>query len=95
MIFPESHCQECGIRIGEAGHDPDCPGEDSVQRLVRPQGFVVELEPGVWLAEMQGDPGRTCDRDSAKVFLSEEDAIRGKARARRMRPFPNAKIEAA
>lgn len=64
--------------------------------IVMPQrGFVVELEPGVWLAEWQGDPGRTCDRKNAKVYETEADAIRGKARARRMRPFINARIESA
>ena len=67
----------------------------SVDAVVMPRGFVVELEPGVWLAEWSGDPGRTCDRRNAKVYVTEVEAIRGKARARRMRPFRNAKIEAA
>lgn len=54
--------------------------------------YIVELEPGVWLAEWAGDPGRTSDRASAKVYMTVDDAIRGKARARRFRPLRNARI---
>lgn len=55
-------------------------------------GFIVELEPGVWLAEWSGDPGRTLARENAKRYAIYEDAVRGKARARRMRKFADAKI---
>jgi hypothetical protein len=56
--------------------------------------YIVELEPGVWYAEWSGDPGRTLDRRFAKVFETYDDAVRGKARARRMRPFKSALIQA-
>lgn len=54
--------------------------------------YVVELEHGVWLAEWSGDPGRTLDRSNAKVYANYEDAVRGRARSRRMRKFADAKI---
>lgn len=54
--------------------------------------YIVELEPGVWLAELTGDPGRTLDRSNAKVYATYEDAVRGRARSRRMRKFADAKI---
>lgn len=34
----------------------------------------VELEPGVWIAEGEGDPARTLDESKARWFLSAEDA---------------------
>jgi hypothetical protein len=55
-------------------------------------GYIVELEPGVWLAEWSGDPGRTLERASAKVYPSEVAAINGKARASRYRKFWGAKV---
>lgn len=30
--------------------------------------YIVELEPGVWLAPWDGDPGRTTVKENAKVF---------------------------
>ncbi|HJX82308.1 MAG TPA: hypothetical protein VJ248_09770 [Candidatus Udaeobacter sp.] len=30
--------------------------------------FIVELEPGVWLAPWNGDPGRTTVKENAKRF---------------------------
>lgn len=41
-------------------------------------GWIVELEPGCWLAPWDGDPGRTLVKDCAKVFPSKkaaEDAL--------------------
>lgn len=36
--------------------------------------YIVEIEPGCWLAPWTGDPGRTTQMDSAKVFTSEAGA---------------------
>jgi hypothetical protein len=55
--------------------------------------FTVQLEPGVWLAPWDGDPGRTLVRDNAKKFLSEGEAARALEAARRCRAFAAATIE--
>ena len=59
-----------------------------VERLKAIQGdgrrveHIVELEPGVWLAPWQGDPGRTCVIHSARLFQSEMAARMAMARAK-------------
>lgn len=37
-------------------------------------GWRVELEPGVWLAPWDGDPGRTLVKASATVFPTVNEA---------------------
>lgn len=54
--------------------------------------YIVELEPGVWLAPWAGDPGRTVVREKASVFASVTDANTALASARRYRPFASAII---
>ena len=54
--------------------------------------MVVELEPGVWLAPWKGDPGRTLDVATAKVFKTGASARRALEQARRYRPFKNARV---
>jgi hypothetical protein len=56
--------------------------------------YIVELENGVWLAELDGDPGRTTDRKKAKIFPLN-GAKRALQKARNHRPFLNAKIKGA
>lgn len=56
------------------------------------ESWIVELEPGVWLAEWSGDPGRTTQREYAKEYSSEAAAINARARARRLRKLPNARL---
>lgn len=58
--------------------------------------WIVEIEPGVWLAPWLGDPGRTCVKRSAKRFMSEPVALKALSRARSIQHrngFPKAKIE--
>lgn len=41
-------------------------------------GWIVELQPGCWLAPWDGDPGRTLVKDSAEIFPTKkaaEDAL--------------------
>ena len=54
--------------------------------------YIVELEPGVWLAEWSGDPGRTLDRGFAKRYERRDSAMRFLRKARLYRPFRDAKI---
>lgn len=54
--------------------------------------YIVELEPGVWIAGWPGDPGRTIVRQNAKEFSNRRDAEIGRARARRIRKFADAQI---
>jgi hypothetical protein len=54
--------------------------------------FTVEIEPGVWLADWKGDPGRTLNIAAAEQFKSMESAIQAVKRARKYRPFPDARI---
>ena len=54
--------------------------------------YVVELEPGVWIAPWMGDPGRTLALANAKRFVlrgSAKSAIRS---ARQFRGFEKARI---
>jgi hypothetical protein len=55
--------------------------------------WIVQLEAGVWLAQWAGDPGRTLVRETAKRFPSITSARRGLDGARRLRFFPQARIE--
>ncbi|MGB1202900.1 MAG: hypothetical protein ACPG75_04975 [Alloalcanivorax venustensis] len=41
------------------------------QHLGDPMPFVVELETGVWMADWEGDPGRTLQRDNAQRFADQ------------------------
>lgn len=54
--------------------------------------FIVELGPGVWLADGDGDPPRTLWIGNAKRYLTEHGAKGALARARKHRPFKSAKI---
>lgn len=60
-----------------------------LQKAIR---WVVELEPGVWLAPWDGDPGRTPDREAAKRFLRRSVAEEALKEARKHRDFKNAEI---
>lgn len=57
------------------------------------RGFIVKLEPSVWLAPWDGDPGRTLVRSAAKVFHSEADATTALSAARTYRPFQYAVVQ--
>ena len=54
--------------------------------------FYVELEPGVWLREGDGDPPRTLDVQFAHGWRSRVTAEKHLAAARQFRPFANAQI---
>ena len=54
--------------------------------------YIVELEKGVWIAGWRGDPGRTLAIQRAKRFASQRSAANALGRARRYRPFLDAKI---
>ena len=58
--------------------------------------YVVALEPGVWLAPWEGDPGRTLVLENAKRYPSERSAKRALQKARRLtgRYFSDASIAA-
>jgi len=54
--------------------------------------FIVQLEDSVWIAEHEGDPGRTTAEDNAQRFDSLEDAYDALAAARTHRPFGDAMV---
>lgn len=54
--------------------------------------YVVELEKGVWTAEWEGDPGRTCKLEDAERYKTKEKAVKALTRARAFRMFICAKI---
>ena len=56
--------------------------------------WIVKLEPGVWLADGDGDPPRTLVRDNAKRFSTYQTAWLALDEARRWRPFEKATITA-
>lgn len=53
--------------------------------------WIVELEKGVWLAPVSGDPGRTLVPAHAKRFSSLKAAEAAIRRAQKLRPLCNAK----
>lgn len=53
-------------------------------------GWVVQIEPGVWLAPWRGDPGRTLVLENAKRFKSAHAGECALRTARRWRPFKGA-----
>ena len=54
--------------------------------------MIVQLEPGVWLADGDGDPPRTLRKENAKEFNGTPDAAKALAEARRYQPFENARF---
>jgi hypothetical protein len=53
-------------------------------------GFVVQLEPDVWLGPGIGDPARSCVLNGADIFWTRESAGRALIKARGYgRPFAN------
>ena len=55
--------------------------------------YRIQLESGVWLADIEGDPGRTLVEENAKVFPSQDVALKALEGARKYRPFENASID--
>ncbi len=53
----------------------------------------VQLEPGVWLADGEGDPPRTLIEDNAREFDSKKEALAALTKARQYSPFKNAVLE--
>ena len=58
----------------------------------RKDGFLVQLEDGVWLADGEGDPPRTLLRDNSKYFHTQMAAYAALAKARKYRPFMSAVV---
>jgi hypothetical protein len=54
--------------------------------------YIVELEPGVYLASGVGDPPRTLRRNYARRYPSTFAANRALADARQFRPFADALV---
>ena len=52
----------------------------------------VQLEKGVWLADWEGDPGRTIVEENAMEFDDIESAVKAIDKARKYRSFPDATI---
>lgn len=52
----------------------------------------VQLEPGVWLTDGDGDPPRTLIEANAKEFGSEKEAVAALAEAREYMLFKHATI---
>ena len=55
--------------------------------------YIVQLEEGVWLADTEGDPGRTPVKENAFRFHSREFAALMIHHARKNRRFESARIE--
>ncbi len=64
-----------------------------VKTMARGSEFVVALEPGVWLADGDGDPARTLILENAKPFSRFKDAKHALSVARQYNPFPEARVE--
>lgn len=55
--------------------------------------MVIELEPGVWMSEGEGDPPRTLNKEYAYEFRTMESAIKALKMARQFRAFEKAQIQ--
>jgi hypothetical protein len=51
--------------------------------------YIIELEPGIWLAPWDGDPGRTHNIKSAKNFTSKIKARKALFQIKKDYPYRN------
>lgn len=70
----------------------DAGPTETMNRLEKKIRWVVEIQDGVWIADWDGDPGRTLKEENAKRFFLKSDAEKALTEARKYRPFKNAKI---
>lgn len=55
--------------------------------------YTVELEIGCWIADWEGDPGRTVVKENAQQFNNFVEAKKALEKAREYRPFKEAVIK--
>lgn len=55
--------------------------------------YIVQLCCGCWVADWEGDPGRTCKLKNAQRFNSRDMAEQAMAKAREYRLFPDAFVD--
>ena len=55
--------------------------------------WIVEIQKGCWLSDVEGDPGRTLIIGSARRYESKQEAIDALFEAESYRPFPNALVK--
>jgi hypothetical protein len=84
-------CQTCGGR----GWVPLVRRGMRRRETVDMNDYIVELEPGVWIADGEGDPPRTLVRANAKRFASKWLAKEALLFARDFRPFLGASVYSA
>ena len=85
--------------IGDVERFLECARQDLADLLAEvgrlgaaPPRYIVQLEPGVWLAPWRGDPGRTLVQSSALTFPTRAGAALAIQCARDFRPLLTAKI---
>jgi hypothetical protein len=78
-----SSCQDC-VTLNEE--------LDAIILPQTPNGYIVELQDGCWLAPWKGDPGRTLDQNSARVWDTEKSAERALENARKHRSLGGARV---
>lgn len=54
--------------------------------------YIAEIEIGVWLASLDGDPGLTLDKSRAMKFKTRKDAEMALQKALIFKDFRDAKI---
>jgi len=54
--------------------------------------YVVQLQIGCWIADWEGDPGRTLKLGNAKRFSTQHKAYIALEQARTYRPFKEALV---
>ena len=77
---------------GVTGFEPEINPPGPKKKPAKKPSFKVQLEPGVWLADGEGDPARTLDEKNAKEFKTITSAVKALCKAREYRPFPKAVI---
>lgn len=73
---------------GVTGFEPEINPPGPKKKPVKKPTFKVELEPGVWLADGEGDPARTLDESKAKAFKTIKEAGAALTEARKWNELP-------
>ena len=95
-IFDDAFCERYADEDGELLEHMGRMNRDEQVRVLlndlKLDRYIVQLEPGVWVAPWEGDPGRTVRIENAKRFRSEKIANEALNAARLYRPFKSAKL---
>lgn len=100
VVLEDEGTDKCGqILMAELGDPAYLTPKPNRWRRVKPKfqladkpHYIIELQPGCWLAPWSGDPGRTLVRESARQFATRRGATVALRYARQHRPLRDAQV---